>query len=69
MKRGYKPRRNLGQDIQGEESISAKALGPWTYFENRVNRIAFFFFWPSLTGCRILVPGIRPGIEPGSAKS
>lgn len=43
MKRGYKPRRNLGQDIQGEESISAKALGPWTYFENRVNRIAFFF--------------------------
>lgn len=44
MKRGYKPRRSLGQDIQGEESISAKALGPWTYFESRVNRIAFFFF-------------------------
>lgn len=43
MKRGYKPRRSLGQDIQGEESISAKALGPWTYFESRVNRIAFFF--------------------------
>ena len=45
MKRGYKPYGNLGQDIQGEESISAKALGPWTYFENRVNRIAFFFFF------------------------
>ena len=44
MKRGYKPCRNIGQDIQGEESISAKALGPWTYFENRVNRIAFYFF-------------------------
>ena len=64
MKRGYKPHRSLGQDIQGEESISAKALGPWTYFESRVNRIAFFF-WPSLTVCRILVPGI----ELGSAKS
>lgn len=45
MKRGYKPYGNLGQDIQGEESISAKALGPWTYFENRINRIAFFFFF------------------------
>lgn len=64
MKRGYKPHRSLGQDIQGEESISAKALGPWTYFESRVNRIAFFFLAkPHI--CRILVPGI----ELGSAKS